>query len=121
MKKVLKILPILLLFLAVAAGCAKHAQPPPSNVPAPVQPAKADPAKTSGATNASVFFLSNQLGWVAVNLEGQQPAASVLLHTGDGGQNWVQLNSPGLSVVQQLAFPDAQHGWVLATTDRRRQ
>lgn len=118
MKKVLKILPILLLFLAVAAGCAKHAQPPPpSNVPAPVQPAKANPAKTIGATNASVFFLSNQLGWVAVNLEGQQPAASVILHTGDGGQNWVQLNSPGLSVVQQLAFPDAQHGWVLATTD----
>ncbi len=115
MKKVLKILPILLLFLAVVAGCAKHAQPPPSNVP-PVQPAKADPAKTSGATNASVFFLSNQLGWVAVNLGGQQPAASVLLHTGDGGQNWVQLNSPGLSVVQQLAFSDAQHGWVLATT-----
>jgi photosystem II stability/assembly factor-like uncharacterized protein len=118
MKKVLKILPILLLFLAVAAGCAKHAQPPPpSNVPAPVQSAKANPAKTIGATNASVFFLSNQLGWVAVNLEGQQPAASVILHTGDGGQNWVQLNSPGLSVVQQLAFPDAQHGWVLATTD----
>lgn len=117
MRKVLKILPILLLSLAVVAGCAKHAQPPPSNVPAPAQPAKADPAKTSGATNASVFFLSNQLGWVAVNLERQQQPASVILHTSDGGQNWVQLNSPGLSVVQQLAFPDAQHGWVLATTD----
>jgi photosystem II stability/assembly factor-like uncharacterized protein len=120
MRKMLKILPVILLFLflALVAGCAKHAQPPPpSNAPAPVQPAKADPAKTSGATNASVFFLSNQLGWVAVNLERQQQPASVILHTSDGGQNWVQLNSPGLSVVQQLAFPDAQHGWVLATTN----
>ena len=105
MRKMLKILPILLLSLAVAAGCAKHAPPPPGNFPAPAQPAKADPAKTSGATNASVFFLSNRLGWVAVNLERQQPPASVIPHTGDGGQNWVQLNSPGLSVVQQLAFP----------------
>ena len=117
MRKVLKILPVLLLFLALAAGCAKHAPPPPSNVPVPVQPAKADPAKTSGATNASVFFLNNQLGWAAVNLESQQPPASVILHTGDGGQNWVQLNSPGLSVVQQLAFTDAQHGWALVSTD----
>jgi photosystem II stability/assembly factor-like uncharacterized protein len=115
---VLKILPVILLFLAVVAGCAKHAQPPPpNNAPTPVQPAKADPAKTNGATNATVSFLSNQLGWVAVNLEGQQPPASVILHTSDGGRNWVQLNSPGLSVVQQLAFPDAQHGWVLTTAD----
>ena len=114
----LKILPVILLFLAVVAGCAKHAQPPPpNNAPTPVQPAKADPAKTNGATNATVSFLSNQLGWVAVNLEGQQPPASVILHTSDGGRNWVQLNSPGLSVVQQLAFPDAQHGWVLTTAD----
>ncbi len=116
MRKVLKALPALLLFLALAAGCAKHA-PPPSNVPVPLQPAKADPAKTRGATNASVFFFNNQLGWAAVNLESQQPPASVILHTGDGGQNWVQLNSPGLTVVQQLAFTDAQHGWALVSTD----
>ncbi len=118
MRKVLKILPVILLFLAVVAGCAKHAQPPPpSNVLAPVQPAKADPAKTNGASNASVFFLNNQLGWVAVNLERQQPPTSVILHTGNGGQNWMQLNSPGLSAVQQLAFTDAQHGWALVSTD----
>jgi photosystem II stability/assembly factor-like uncharacterized protein len=118
MRKMLKILPVILLFLALVAGCAKHAQPPPpNNVPAPVQPAKADPAKTIGATNASIFFLTNQLGWVAVSLERQQPSASVILHTSDGGRNWVQLNSPGLSVIQQLAFSDAQHGWALATTD----
>ncbi len=116
MRKMLKILPVLLLSLAVAVGCAKHAPPPPQPPP-PAQPAKADPAKTSGATNASLFFLNNQLGWVAVNLETQQPPASVILHTGDGGQNWVQLNSPGLSVVQQLAFPDAQHGWALVSAD----
>ncbi len=115
MRKVLKTLPVILLFLALAAGCAKHA-PPTGNVPVPAQPAKADPAKTSGATNASVFFLNNQLGWVAVKLEYQQPPVSVILHTGDGGQNWVQLNSPGLSVVQQLAFTDAQHGWALVST-----
>jgi photosystem II stability/assembly factor-like uncharacterized protein len=116
MRKVLKILPVLLLVLAVAAGCAKHAPPPPQ-APPPAQPAKADPAKTSGATNASLFFLNNQLGWVAVDLETQQPPASVILHTGDGGQNWVQLNSPGLSVVQQLSFADAQHGWALVSAD----
>jgi photosystem II stability/assembly factor-like uncharacterized protein len=117
MRKMLKFLPILLLSLALVAGCSKHAQPPPQAVPAPVQPAKADPAKTIGATNACVSFLSNQLGWVAVNLERQQPSASVILHTGDGGQSWVQLNSPGLSVVQQLDFPDAQHGWALVTAN----
>ena len=82
----------------------------------PAQPAKADPAKTMGATNASVFFLNNQLGWVVVQLESQQPPVSVILHTSDGGQNWVQLNSPGLSV-QQLAFTDAQHGWAMLTAD----
>jgi photosystem II stability/assembly factor-like uncharacterized protein len=118
MRKVLKILPVILLFLALVAGCAKYAQPPPpNNVPAPVQPAKADPAKTTGATNASMSFLTNQLGWVVVNLERQQPPVSVILHTSDGGRNWVQLNSPGLSVIQQLAFPDAQHGWALVTAD----
>jgi len=115
MRKVLKILPVILLLLTLAAGCAKHAQPPPNNVPAPVQPAKADPANTVGATNACASFLSNQLGWVAVNLERQQTPASVILHTVNGGQSWVQLNSPGLSAVRQLAFPDAQHGWALVT------
>jgi photosystem II stability/assembly factor-like uncharacterized protein len=117
MKKALKILPILLLSLALVAGCAKHTQPlPPGNLPTPAPPAKADPAKTSGAVNASMLFLSKQLGWVAVNLGEQQSPATVILHTGDGGQTWVQLNSPGLSV-QQLAFSDAQHGWLLGTAD----
>jgi photosystem II stability/assembly factor-like uncharacterized protein len=116
MRKVLKILPVMLLFLALIAGCAKHAPKAPSNVVVP-QAVKADPAKTLGATDASVFFLNNQLGWTAINLESQQPPVSVILHTGDGGLNWVQLSSTGLSVIRQLAFADAQHGWALVTAD----
>jgi photosystem II stability/assembly factor-like uncharacterized protein len=114
MRKLLKILPVLLL-LAMIAGCAKHSPQAPGNAVVPPQAVKADPAKTSGATDASVFFLNNQLGWAAVNLASQQPPASVILHTSDGGQSWVQLNSPGLSVISQLAFADAQHGWALVT------
>jgi photosystem II stability/assembly factor-like uncharacterized protein len=117
MRKMLKILPVILLLLIMTAGCAKHAPQPPSNAAAPPQQIKADPTKTRGATNASVFFLSDQLGWVAVNLESQQPPANVILHTSDGGQTWVQLNSPGTSAIKQLAFTDAQHGWALAAAD----
>jgi photosystem II stability/assembly factor-like uncharacterized protein len=117
MRKMLKILPVILLFLVMIAGCAKHDSQPPGNIVVPPQQVKADPTKTRGATNASVFFLSNQLGWAAVSLESQQPPASVILHTSDGGQNWVQLNSPGTSVTRQLAFTDAQHGWALVTAD----
>lgn len=116
MRKALRMLPVILLFLALIAGCAKHAPPAPIPVVTPPpQAVKADPAKTVGATDASVFFLNNQLGWAAVNLGLQQPPASLILHTSNGGQSWVQLNSPGLSSIRQVAFTDALHGWALVT------
>jgi photosystem II stability/assembly factor-like uncharacterized protein len=115
-RKALKALPVLLLLLIVIAGCAKHTSvsQPPINVPSP-QLVKADPAKTSGTSSVSLFFLNNQLGWVAANQGSQQPATSVVLQTSDGGRDWVQLNSPGVSAIQQLAFADAYHGWALVT------
>lgn len=108
-------LAVFLLALTLAAGC-RQAQPP-SNSGTEAPFAKADPAKTRGANNASLFFLNSQSGWAVVNLENQQPPASIILHTGDGGQTWVQLNSPGLALIRQLAFADDLHGWTLVSAD----
>jgi photosystem II stability/assembly factor-like uncharacterized protein len=108
-------LAVFLLALTLIAGC-RQAQPPPNSA-AEAPFAKADPAKTRGASSAFLFFLNSQVGWAVVNLEAQQPPASIILRTGDGGQNWVQLNSPGLTVVRELAFADQLHGWTLVSAD----
>lgn len=117
MRNLLKLLPVALLALVLVGGCAKPAPPPPNSAPTPQQFAKADPSITRGATGAILFFLNNRLGWTAVNLETHQPPAGAILHTSDGGQTWIQLNSPGLVVIRQLAFADAQHGWTLVSSD----
>ncbi len=70
----------------------------------------------------SVFFINDQVGWVAGKGSG-----GMIMHTVDGGQHWtVQQGDPHSNdpTIRVLRFLDATHGWalqdgskVLRTTD----
>lgn len=60
-------------------------------------------------------FLNGQVGWVAGHGAGPGTVQSVLLGTQDGGHTWTGLTAPG-SIVLQLKFLDATHGWAVAGT-----
>lgn len=69
------------------------------------------------------FFTSAADGWIT----GRErcwdllPYGSFLLHTTDGGVTWKGQDAcqgwPGVSITGQLYFTDAQHGWVLGSSE----
>ena len=56
-------------------------------------------------------FLTASLAWVAT--PQANGATSQIVATTDGGQTWQQSSVPAVDL-KQMAFVDAQHGWILA-------
>jgi photosystem II stability/assembly factor-like uncharacterized protein len=51
------------------------------------------------------YFFDNQMGWIVAD-------AGKILHTLDGGQTWIQQNSPTTESLRAICFLDSLTGWI---------
>ncbi len=125
----------------VAGGCVGSGR---SSTPAAPSPASATaaaseaPAPTSGPgsgteapgvvpqagaqTGAALFLSSLRMastgeGW-ATGWTASGPRIGGILHTGDGGYEWLNVSPPGIdpASIETTEFLDARHAWVVSST-----
>lgn len=70
-------------------------------------------------TDAAGYFPGLQTGWVAASGAAQGKMTITVAHTTNGGRRWRSVRFPSDVWVGSLgiAFVDARHGWILATSD----
>ncbi|MDQ7097020.1 hypothetical protein REC12_25835 [Desulfosporosinus sp. PR] len=61
-----------------------------------------------------IDFSSPKAGWIAVG-SSDEPS-TIVLHTDDGGDNWVITRLSNITGIISLDFIDDEHGWLLANT-----
>jgi len=82
---------------------------------------KAIERKDGGAFD-SIYFTDDKHGWIAGAIGGI--LNGILLYTSDGGESWIEVNSPALRrddisdhnvnvFIRNLYFSDTQHGWAM--------
>jgi len=64
----------------------------------------------TGNTLRNLVFTDNLNGWAAGD-------SGTIIHTSDGGQNWLLQNSGLVFDVFSINFPDKNHGWALCIDD----
>jgi len=60
-------------------------------------------------TLESVCFIDDKTGWVV----GGRFGKSIILHTRDGGENWLAQNNPATLGLESVCFVNAMEGWAV--------
>ncbi len=70
---------------------------------------------TSGQQKVVADFFTFSIAWVAVSQIATDGTTTVVVfRTTDGGQTWQNTTIQQISPIYQIAFVDAQHGWMLS-------